>query len=189
MSGVTAAQVYAAAVEEYGEDNVGAGELGAVYEAMQGATEKKRRGVFYTPDPLASPMSRLAVEIVGLRQIGPEPEQVMRVVALDPACGCGIFLVHAARQLSAEYARRLIGGDPSGDLILAVMPRVILNCVFGIELDPVAVELARLAVSLETVGAITPAMLDQHIICGDTLAGAFPPALADRSPRIPSAAG
>lgn len=188
MSGITAQQVYEAAVAEYGEDNVGAWELGAVYEALQSAIAKKRHGVWYTPEPMAASMSRFAVEIVGLRQVGPEPEQVMRVVALDPACGCGIFLVHAARQLSTEYARRLCGGaEPSGDLVLAVMPRVILNCVFGIELDPVAVELARLAVSLETVGAITPAMLDRHIVCGDTLNGAMPPALADRTPHAAAA--
>lgn len=185
MTTITADDVYARALAEHGESNVGAEQLGQTYESMQSAGERKAGGVWYTPEPVATFMSRFAVEIVGLKQVGPEPEQVMRVVALDPACGCGIFLVHAARQLSIEYAKRLIGGaEPSGDLVLAVLPRVVLNCVFGIELDPVAAELARMAVSLETVGAITPTMLDRHIVSGDTLTGTLPPALLERAPHL-----
>lgn len=176
---ITAEAVYERAREQH--EDVTAYELGTTYESMQSMGRRKKTGVWYTPEPLAAAMSRFAVEIVGLRQVGPEPEQVMRVIALDPTCGCGIFLVNAARQLSIEYARRLVGAEPSGDLVLAVMPRVILNCVFGVELDPVAAELARLALSLETAGAITPGMLERHVICGDSLAGASPPAMDDRA--------
>lgn len=181
---ITAQEVYAKVVADEGEDGVTAERLGSTYEAMQSAGKRKKGGVWYTPDPVAAWISDFAIAQVGLAQVGPEAEQVMRVIALDPACGCGVFLVHATRQLSIEYARRLTGADePSGDLVLAVMPRVVLNCVYGIELDPVSAELARIAVSVETVGAVTPAMLERHIVAGDTLAGAMPPALLDRAPQ------
>lgn len=63
-----------------------------------------------------------------------------------------------------------------------MLPRVVLECVYGVDNDPIAVDLARLAVSLETAGALTPAMLERHIVCDNVLEGPdhIPPALADR---------
>jgi len=182
-AGVTAGIVYQRAICEY--ETVSAEELGAVYQQMMDSPSRKRQAAYYTPEPLAQFLARFSTEI-GLNQLGPEPEQVMRIVAIDPACGAGILLVHAARLLSHAYASRLIGGrEPSGDLILAVMPRVILECVFGVDNDPVAVDLARLALSLETVGALTPDMLARHIVCDSVLEGSdhLPPALRDRERR------
>ncbi len=180
-AGITAEIVYQRALCDY--DHVGAEELGTVYTAMMGAAEREQRGAVYTPAGLAEALSRFTLDIATSRQIGPEPEQIMRITALDPACGAGIFLVHVARYLAHEYARRLVGGrEPSGDLMLAVLPRIVLECVFGVDNDPIAVDLARLAVSLETAGAITPAMLARHIVCDSVLEGPdhVPPALADR---------
>lgn len=179
-SGITAEIVYQRAVAQY--ENVGAEELGIVYQEMlqEGQRSKRKdQGSYYTPDPLAAWTAKAALG-QAIAQVGPEPEQVMRVIALDPSCGAGIFLVHAARQLSIAYAARLSGGEPSGDLVLAVMPRVVLNCVFGVDIDPVAADLAKLSLSLETAGAITPVMLDRHIICGNVLDGDSPPAMEER---------
>lgn len=178
--GITADVVYQRAVAEY--EHVGAEELGNIYQQMlqgQDLSRRKSQGSYYTPQAVAKWTSDFSIS-VGLNQIGPNPEQVMRITALDPACGTGIFLAMAARTLAHAYASRIVGGEPSGDLMLAVMPRVILECVYGVDMDPVAVDLARLALSLETAGALTPAMLDRHVICGDTLSGAEPPAMRDR---------
>ena len=175
--GITADVVYQRAVAEYGEDNVGAEQLGIVYQQMMSAETRVKRAAYYTPEQVAESMARFVFQELALDKVGPAPEQVMRICAIDPACGAGIFLVHAARQLSIAYATRLLAGaEPSGDLVFAVMPRVILNCVFGVDLDPVAVDLARLAVSLETAGTLTPAMLEGHIIVGNVLEGDLPPA-------------
>jgi hypothetical protein len=177
---ITADDVYARAVVDHGEDRVGAYELAFTYEAMQSMDGRKRNGVFYTPAEVASAMSRFSLDW-GLGQAGGEPGDVLRIIALDPACGCGQFLVEAARHLSIEYARRLVGADPTGDLVLAVMPRIILECVFGMDIDPVAVELARRALCLETAGALTPVTLDRHVVAKDALAGPDgPPAFEDR---------
>lgn len=184
---ITAADVMAKAIAEHGEDNVGVYELAFTYEAMQAMGNRKKRGVYYTPGEVAQAMSRFALGW-GLDRCGDEAGQVLRIVALDPACGCGQFLVEAARYLSHQYAHRLVGGEPSADLVLAVMPKVILECVFGMDIDPVAVDLAKQALCLETCGTLTPAMLDRHFKVGNSLDGPDgPPALEDRLHRDPPA--
>lgn len=180
MSAITAAQVLAEATERYG-DELTAQQLADTYESMQAVAVRKAKGVYYTPDPIAQFVGRFSLSIATTRQIGPAPVDVLRIVACDPACGTGIMLVHAARQLGIEYATRLVGGEPSGDLVFAVLPTIILTCVFGMDIDPVAAELARHALSWETAGAVTPAMLERHIICGNPLDGDSPPAMDDRT--------
>lgn len=180
---VTADDVYVMAVEKYGEDKVGAEELGVAYENVLAQSDRKIKGAWYTPQLLARTVTRISVDWA-IGQVGPRPVDLLRVVVFDPACGAGVFLVEAARKLSVEYAHRLTGEqEPAGDLVLAVMPYLILNCVHGQDLDPVAADLAKLALSLETARTLTPAMLDRHVVAGDTLAGDTPPALDDRTGR------
>jgi hypothetical protein len=184
---ITAEDVYQEALIQY--ETVGAEELGVTYQRLMSPKDRKASGSYYTPEALAKWLSDFTLGI-GLDQVGPDAAQVMRITALDPSCGSGIFLVHAARVLSHAYASRLIGGEPSGDLMLAVMPRVVLECVYGVDIDPVAVDLSRLAISLETCGALAPAMLSRHIVCDSVLEGPdhLPPALADRQRRTDLAA-
>jgi len=183
--GITAQDVLTAAADKYGEDQVGAAELSQMYESMQAMAAKKKTGVFYTPQPVAKAITRMALE-VAIGQVRPDdPGQILRIIALDPACGCGIFLVEAAQLLAANYAGRLFDGQPNSAQVMAVLPTVILWSVYGIELDPVSAELSRIALSLETGGVLTPAMLERHVIAGDTLAGASPPALDERYPSTP----
>jgi type I restriction-modification system DNA methylase subunit len=177
---ITAEDVYQEAMIEH--ETVGAEELGVVYQRLMNPDQRRDQGSFYTPQALAEFLARFSLDI-GLDEVGPDAAQVLRITALDPSCGSGIMLVHAARLLSHAYATRLLGGrEPSGDLMLAVMPRVILECVYGVDIDPVAAELARLALSLETAGALAPAMLERHVVCDNVLDGPdhLPPALADR---------
>lgn len=177
---VTAAQVHAEAIARHGEDGVTAATLGEVYEQMLDMGTRQKGGVFYTPKPVAEFMTTFALR-QGLAQVGPdEPEQVLRIIACDPACGAGVFLVEAANLLAANYAGRLVGGRPSPELVFAVMPTVILWCCYGIDVDPVAVDLAKLALSLETGGTLPPAALDRHVVCGDALDGVSPPAMEER---------
>lgn len=181
-AGITADVVYQRALTEF--EDVGAEQLGVVYQQMlqeQQVGKRKKQGSYYTPEQVAEFMTRFSVQ-QALGRVDAEPEQVMRICAIDPACGAGIFLVWMGRTLAREYASRLIGGEPSGDLMFAVLPRVFLNCAFGVDLDPVAVDLARLAVSLETAGTLTPAMLERHIVVGNVLEGDLPPAFPVPNP-------
>jgi hypothetical protein len=176
---ITASAVFAAAAGAHGEHNVGVYELATTYESMQHIGARRQTGVWYTPQPLAAAISRFSLD-VALQRVGPEPEQVLRIIACDPACGCGPFLVEAARFLATQYAGRLIGGDPPAGLVAAVLPKVVLECVFGLDIDPVAVELARMDLSIATAGTLPPAALDRHIVCGDPLNGASHPAMDDK---------
>jgi N-6 DNA Methylase len=186
----TAQRVYADAVARHGEDEVTAYVLSETYESMLRMDQRLAGGVFYTPEGVARPMSRWAVE-AALRGVGPSPGDVLRVVLLDPACGCGVVLFEAAHVLAAMYAQRLTGGY-DGHLVAALMPRVILECVFGMDIDPVAVELTRLGLALATGWTLRPEMLSRHIVCANTLEGPDgPPALEDRRRRLvgPDCAG
>jgi hypothetical protein len=165
-------------------EQVGAYELSTTYESMQAMGQRKKDGVWYTPEVLAGVVTRLALNL-GLDQVGPEPEHVLRIVACDPACGCGVFLVEAAWLLSHAYAERLIGREPAPELVAAVMPRVILECVFGLDIDPVAIDLARIALSIATGGVLPPEALVRHVVCGDPLQGDEPPAMTDRVGETP----
>jgi MmeI, DNA-methyltransferase domain len=176
---ITAHAVYEAACARY--EHVGAEQLGTVYQGMLDPKRRDTDGIFYTPEPLAQFTNRLALT-KAIEQVGPGPDQLLRVVVCDPACGVGIFLVTAARQLSVDYAARLAGGDPDPTLVWAVMPTVILACIYGIEIDPVAVELARLSLSLATGRLLPDYALTDHVVCANTLDGPKgPPAMERRS--------
>jgi type I restriction-modification system DNA methylase subunit len=138
------------------------------------------------PSPVAEGVARLALGAAVSRLIGPEPADILRISALDPACGAGIFLVHGARLLAHAYARRLVGQEPSPELVGAVLPTVILHCIFGIDIDPVAVELTKISLCLETGGVLSISALDRHIICENTLSGpdVEPPAWRDKQERM-----
>lgn len=175
---ITAEQVVKEAVARYGDEWTPQN-LADTYESMQAMAERRKAGVWYTPQPVADFMTRFAFD-VAFRQIGPKANQVLRIVALDPCCGTGPFLVAAARFLATQYAGRLVGGDPTEELVDAVLPTIILTCLFGVDLDPVAAELARICVARETGGVLTPEQLERHITAGNTLNDEMPPALVER---------
>lgn len=174
---ITAQEVHEKAAAKY--ERVTAHELGTTYEEMLSASTKSKGGVWYTPEDAAAAIAHMALE-QALGRAGPTAEDLLKLVICDPACGAGIFLVVAARRLSREYAKRLYGEDPDDEKAEAVLPFVILRCIHGVDIDPVAVDLARLALSLETGGLLPPAALERHVIAGNTLAGDSPPAMEDR---------
>jgi hypothetical protein len=185
--GITAQDVLTEAVARYGDDWTPQN-LADTYESMQAIAERRKTGVYYTPQPVADFMTRFAFE-VAFRQIGPTAADILRIVALDPACGTGPFLVSGARFLATQYAGRLFGGDPTLEMVDAVLPMVILTCVFGVDIDPVATELSRICVARETDGVLTPEHLERHIVAGDTLKDEMPPALVERWPSVPMRPG
>lgn len=178
---ITVEQVLAEATTRY--EHVGAYELSETYERMQeqrSQADRKAAGAYYTPEAFTSFMSGFSIDAAMAGILGPDPGEVLRIVACDPACGCGVFLVEAAYKIAREYASRLVGSDPPDFLVQAVLPTVITTCVFGIDVDPVAAELSRVALSLETGGALTPEMLERNVISGNTLEGDSPPAMEER---------
>ncbi len=157
----------------------GAAELGGIYQAVTAAEARKRQGIWFTPPVVAESMTRLAIPAG--RCDCSNPACGLQVAVLDPACGAGIFIVAAARQIAQVYAALVSGQpDPPAEAVRFALPVVMEQCVFGVDIDPVAVEIARAACWLETGGTRPINWMDDNIITGDTLAGVLPKPLRDR---------
>ncbi len=107
-------------------------------------------------------------------------ERVMQLKVLDPAMGSGHFLIRACQYFAEDIATSPYSSDPTSEddtsataTIVYWKRRVAETCLFGVDANPMAVELAKLALWLETVSARAPlTFLDHHLREGDSLIGA-----------------
>lgn len=126
-----------------------------------------------TGPSIPSPRPNPAGSASGLYIPVPGPEEALLSIAvIDPACGSGHFLLAAARRLAEALASfRSDGGLRDGDYRRALR-EVISRCIYGVDLNPMAVELARTALWLEGYEPGKPlGFLDHHIRCGNSLVG------------------
>jgi hypothetical protein len=191
--------------------DLGVEQLGAVYETLldyeprrsgsvrgsgrppdpvalvRGAGVRKATGSFYTPQPIADYLVR--------RTLGPlvrqaSPERILGLRVVDPAMGSGAFLVSACRFLADAYEAALIrtGGHHASDFgereRAATRRAIAERCLYGVDVNPMAVQLARLSLWLATLARDRPlTFLDHHLQTGDSLLGAW---LANvRRPPVP----
>ncbi len=173
-------------------------ELGSVYESLlelhpvletQGSRpnfrletrggERRTTGSHYTPPELVSPLIQHALEPVLQERLSrgrtraEKEAAILGMKVLDPACGSGHFLLAAARRLGKELARVRTGEDePAPARLREAIRDVIAHCIYGVDKNPLAVELARVALWLESHAPDRPlTFLDHHIRCGDSLVG------------------
>ncbi len=156
---------------------------------LQPTDERRKTGSHYTPPELSRPMVKEALRPV-LTRLGenPTPEQILSLKVCDPAMGSGAFLVEACKQLAealvtAWRAHRATPGLlPDEDEALHARRVVALHCLYGVDKNPRAVELAQLSLWLATLAkdhAFT--FLDHALKCGDSLIGVLRSDLA----RVP----
>lgn len=172
-------------------------ELGSVYESLLDyhptvtfnatgkphfeltpGSERKSTGSYYTPPQLVSELIRSALEPViaeRLQKAGDPEQALLSIKVCDPACGSGHFLLAAARRLGKELARIRSGEDePAPEQIRAAIREVVAHCIYGVDKNPLAVELARVALWLESHAEGKPlTFLEHRIKCGDSLVGVF----------------
>jgi hypothetical protein len=172
----------------YGD--LGVEQLGGVYErvldfdavvdrgrvTLRRGGRRKATGSFYTP--------RSLTEYIVRRTLAPlvrdaSPEAVLSLKVLDPAMGSGAFLVAACRYLAVAYERALVesGGFAAGDIgpeeRASFRRAVAQRCLFGVDVNPMAVQLGRLSLWLATLAADKPlTFLDHHLRAGNSLVGA-----------------
>jgi hypothetical protein len=151
---------------------------GAPY--LQPTEERRRSGSHYTPRSLTEPIVRHALEPAFAR-LGDaaSPEAVLSLKVLDPACGSGAFLVEACRQLGArlEQAWNMYGAEkpripPDENEALHARRLVAQKCLYGVDRNPMAVDLARLSLWLATLARDHEfTFLDHALKAGDSLVG------------------
>ncbi|WP_421577616.1 DNA methyltransferase [Shinella sp. M31] len=147
---------------------------------LQPTEERRRSGSHYTPRSLTEPIVRHALE-PAFERIGPRasPEAVLALKVCDPACGSGAFLVEACRQLGArlEQSWNMYGAEkptipPDEDEALHARRLVAQKCLYGVDRNPMAVDLARLSLWLATLARDHEfTFLDHAIKSGDSLVG------------------
>jgi hypothetical protein len=139
---------------------------------------RKQTGTFYTPQDLT--------EFVVRRTLAPlvsgrAPDQILALRVVDPAMGSGAFLVAACRYLASAYERALVEAGTCSEFDFdeherANLRRIVAErCLAGVDLNPVAVQLARLSVWLATLAHGKPlGFLDHRLRTGNSLLGARP---------------
>jgi hypothetical protein len=142
-----------------------------------GAGIRKATGTFYTPQPFVQYLVRRTLEPLVDEAT---PDQILEVKVLDPSMGSGAFLVGACTYLAECYESALIrsGTHRAHDFGAAergwIRRTVAERCLFGVDVNPMAVQLARLSLWLATLAADRPlSFLDHHLVCGDSLLGAW----------------
>lgn len=146
------------------------------------------QGAWYTPPEISAAMSRLSIGLA-LEQLvaDDDPGAVFDLAVIDPACGAGVLLIDAARYITGRLAVRVSGQDPPPEVhVRAALPVVMTECLYGVDIDPVAVDLTRTALWLEVGGRPPFGFMDRNVIVGDVLAspdGSLPPAYVERSSR------
>ncbi len=111
-----------------------------------------------------------------------DPAQaLLALTVIDPACGSGHFLLAAARRIATRLARVRAGGVASAEDFRHALRDVARNCIHGVDRNPMAVELTKVALWIETVEPGKPlGFLDANIRCGDALLGVFDLAVLDQ---------
>jgi hypothetical protein len=150
---------------------------GALY--LQPTEERRRSGSHYTPRALTEPIVRTTLEPV-LRALGPSPrpEQILELEVCDPAMGSGAFLVEACRYLGTRLvaAWEAHGGTPAlpddEDAETHARRLVAERCLYGVDKNLFAVDLAKLSLWLATLARQHPfTFLDHALRHGDSLVG------------------
>ncbi len=144
-------------------------------------SKRKLTGSYYTPSSLVNELIKSALEPVLTEAVAGLPDDPRKAIldlkVLDPACGSGHFLLAAARRMAAEIARIEAGVDTSDESARQhALREVVQHCIHGVDRNPLAVELCKTALWIETIEPGKPlTFLDAHIQLGDSLVGLLDP--------------
>lgn len=188
--------------------NLGAEELGSIYEALlefvpqwdpatkrytldiASGNQRKDTGSYYTPTSLVESLLDTALDPVlddAVKSTDDGDGQIAALLAVtvcDPACGSGHFLVGAARRIAKRVAAIRTGDpEPAPEQVRAAMREVVAGCIYGVDVNPLAAELAKVSLWMEALEPGRPlTYLDAQIKVGNTLVGVTPALLSDGLP-------
>lgn len=151
--------------------------VGSLY--LQPGEERRRTGSHYTPRKLTQPIVETTLRPV-LEALGEHPraDQILSLKVCDLAMGSGAFLVEACRQLGEQVMEAWSRDNQLKDVpddvepLLAARRLVAQRCLYGVDKNPFAVNLAKLSLWLVTLAKDRPfTFLDHALKCGDSLVG------------------
>jgi hypothetical protein len=185
--------------------NLGPEELGSVYESLlemhplinleahtfeltiASGNERKISGSYYTPTSLIDSLLDTALEpVLAEARAKPNPEQaILNLKVCDPACGSGHFLIGAAHRIAKRLAAVRTGNEePGPEDRRTALRDVVGHCIYGVDINPMAVELCKVNLWMEAIEPGKPlSFLDAHIQSGNSLIGAMPALLAEGIPN------
>jgi hypothetical protein len=187
--------------------NLGSEELGSVYESLLeqdprvdltapperlfelhevAGSERKQAGAYYTPTSLIQCLLDSALDPV-LGEACRQPDPAAALLALkvcDPACGSGHFLIAAAWGIARRLASIRSGEtEATPEAVRSALREVIGRCIYGVDINPMAAELCKVALWIEALDPGKPlSFLDHHIRVGNSLLGTTPALLKDGVP-------
>lgn len=184
--------------------NLDSEELGGMYEGLLAYTpryhaddrtftldvatgnDRKKSGSYYTPSDLIALVLDEALDPLideAVRESDPE-QALLDLTVVDPACGSGHFVVAAARRIAAALATARTGDtEPTPAALRAATADVIERCVYGVDLNDLAIEITKVALWLEAFDADRPfPFLDAHFRVGNALLGTTPELLRHNIP-------
>ena len=146
---------------------------------LQPTAERRRSGSHYTPRALTEPIVAEAFRPWLERcQDKPTAEQILALKVCDPAMGSGAFLVAVCRYLAAWLVQAWEReGYPEGfkqewDKDTVARRLIAQRCIYGVDKNPFAVNLAKLSLWLVTLSEHLPfTFVDHALKCGDSLVG------------------
>ncbi|MBE9001429.1 restriction endonuclease [Nostoc sp. LEGE 12447] len=157
-------------------------------------SERKTTGSYYTPPQLVGQLIKTALEPVIEEKLRSTKEKLRNAESntsttlsnhqelekalldlkiVDPACGSGHFLLAAARRVGKELAKIRTGeAEPGSEPLKLAIRDVIQNCIYGVDLNPLSVDLCKVALWIEGFSRGFPLnFLDHRIKCGNSLVG------------------
>jgi hypothetical protein len=184
--------------------NLGSEELGSVYESLlelhpeidadaghfalttAGGHERKTTGSYYTPTSLIVSLLDSALDpVLDEAARADDPERAILALSVcDPACGSGHFLIAAAHRIAKRLAAVRTGDDePAPAAYRTALRDVIGHCLYGVDVNPMAVELCKVGLWMEALEPGRPlGFLDHRIVCGNSLLGTTPALIAQGVP-------
>jgi hypothetical protein len=150
-----------------------------IFDLVAGSV-RKATGSYYTPHELVAEVVKSALDPVIRDRLtaapaGDRENALLSIRVCDPACGSGHFLLAAARRIGQELARLRTGEEePGAGARAGSKPRRDRVLLYGVDKNPLAVDLCRVALWLESHTGEKPlTFFDHRIRCGDALIGVF----------------
>ena len=148
------------------------------FEFAQGnANERKSTGSYYTPESLVHSLITTALDPVIDQKLTEHPEDpeaaLLSLKVIDPACGSGHFLLAAAHRITeCIMAHKSFIAGTEEEEYRKTMHEVVSHCIYGVDINPMAIELARLSLWLEGAAENKPlSFIDHHLREGNSLLG------------------